>query len=80
MVCFLPKYVHLGYEKNSLVFYGHLLVDGQEVDVGILHWQQEDQGVAVVTNARRATAAVHESAGKEVHSLRGLARHWGSLR
>lgn len=43
----------------------HLLVDGQEVDVRLLHWQQEDEGVALIADAGRAATSVHECAEAE---------------
>lgn len=39
----------------------HFLVDGQKVNIGLLHRQQEDEGVALITDTGRASTAVDES-------------------
>lgn len=41
----------------------YFLVDGQEVDVGLLHGQQEHQGTATVANAGCASTSMHEGTG-----------------
>lgn len=41
----------------------YLLVDGQEGDVRFLHGEQEDHGVALVTNARSPSTPVHKGTG-----------------
>lgn len=46
----------------------HLLVDGQKVDIGLLHRQQKDEGVALIANTCRAPTAMHE--GTENHTKR----------
>lgn len=39
----------------------HFLVDGQKVNIGLLHRQQEDEGVALITDTGRASTAVDKS-------------------
>lgn len=43
-------------EKNPT----HLLVDGEEVNVGFFHGKQKHQSTAHIADPRRATAAMHE--------------------
>lgn len=38
----------------------HFLVDGQEVDVGLLHRQQKDKGVSLVPNSCCSPTAMHK--------------------
>lgn len=38
----------------------HFLVDGQKVDVGLLHWQQEHEGVALVADSSGTSTSMYE--------------------
>lgn len=38
----------------------HFLVDGQKVDVGLLHGQQEDEGVALVADSSGTSTSMYE--------------------
>lgn len=56
----------------------HLLVDGQKVDVGLLHRQQKDKGVALVANTCRAPTAMHKSTKTKPHKKKKTAENTGT--
>lgn len=56
----------------------HLLVDGQKVDIGLLHWQQKDEGVALIANACRAPTAMHEGTETKPHKKKKTAENTGN--
>lgn len=56
----------------------HLLVDGQKVDIGLLHRQQKDEGVALIANTCRAPTAMHEGTETKPHKKKKTAENTGS--
>ena len=56
----IPRSQHLA-DKHWVVW-KYLLVNGQEVDICVLHGQQEDEGIAMVTNARSSATAMDKRA------------------
>lgn len=56
----------------------HLLVDGQKVDVGLLHRQQKDKGIALIANTCCAPTAMHKGTETKPHKKKKTAENTGN--